>query len=264
MAISANDIKLMLSQGGSSGLQFTPTYLLDAENATLGSTYVGSNSDQWLDAANLTIAQNTNVLYGTKAWRMRNNAFSSGFGNWGGIKDFTARGKGQSIHAQVSVYYPSSSYAFTQFDPWMKFLRFATPSGYQDLYVNNDRLVRHIFEPADIWTSTDQYMQYDTWETWEYRVDFDDVPMSSGGTGRVRVWRKIAGVMTLVLDIQNQQTLTNSAHTSSAFYIYTYWNGEPSLPTTIQDSYADRIIIEPNVSNLVETDTNGYKIIGGL
>ena len=48
------------------GLLFTPDYLIDAENATLGQTYSGAGSDQWTDASGNTIAQNTLSIHSLK------------------------------------------------------------------------------------------------------------------------------------------------------------------------------------------------------
>lgn len=251
-------------------IQFTPSIMIDAEAATIGQTYQGAGAAQWSEAANETIAQDTVTLYGSKAWRMKNPALQSGFGNFGGIKYYPVRTKGQSVQIQVSAYFPSATFDFTQASPHLKFLRFLTRSsanvsrGYQDIYISNDGRLKHIYEGVQVWTNTDQYVQYNTWETFEYRVDFDDIPAASGGTGRIRIWRKISGQMTKILDVQNQKTLVEATDNSNALFMFTYWNGEPAKPTTDQICYADRIIIETDLTKLVETDASGDKIIGGL
>lgn len=56
-------------EGGTGNLLFTPDYLINFENATLGQKYSGSATDQWTDASEDTIAQNTEVLHGTQAMR---------------------------------------------------------------------------------------------------------------------------------------------------------------------------------------------------
>ncbi|MBK9615924.1 MAG: hypothetical protein IPO35_10545 [Uliginosibacterium sp.] len=104
-------------------------------------------------------------------------------------------------------------------------------------------------------------MQRGAWETFEIQVDFDNVPKSQGGTGRVRAWRKKGNQMVLFLDLQDVRTLKTAASYAPFFYIFTYWNG--GVPKT-QSMYIDRVVIEKDMSKLVETDAAGNKIIGGL
>ena len=262
------------SSPNGAGLLFTPTYLLDAESATLGANYQGSASDQWTNDETNTLAQNTNVLFGTKAWEMTAPAMSGGFGAFGGRKNFdTPLGSGDSVHIQISAYFPTSSFDFAEVAPHLKFLRLRTEtsgganSGYQDIYIDREsqsREIKHIFEGVDSWTFSGESIQYDTWETLEFRVDFDDTPLDSGGTARVRVWRNIAGVMTLIIDVTDQRTLDDDTQLCPFIYVFSYWNGEPTLPSTAQTCYVDRLVIETDMTKLVETDSNGFKIIGGV
>jgi hypothetical protein len=275
-ADGSNNLVSSNPTGTGGGLLFTPTYMMDAESATLGSNYIGAGSDQWSDAATLTIAQNTNVLFGSKAWQMTCPALTGGFGNWGGIKALnTALVKGDSIHSQFSTYMPTSSVQLVKAVPHLKYFRYRTYTsgggnvGYQDIYLNTDNgsgdgAIKHIYEGLAIWTYTGETIALNTWETFEYRIDFDNVSLDLGGTGRIRIWRAKAGVMTLILDITDQKTLVSATDECRSAYMFTYWNGEPAQPTTDQVLYADRVIIETDMSKLVETDSNGYKIIGGL
>lgn len=267
--------------GVASSLQFMPTYLIDAESATLGATYVGSAPDKWSDGAAQTIAQNDYVLYGAKAWRMKALATVDNTFQFGGWKTIANTYKGSSVHCQWSVYFPTAFNWYAGGGGRLKFFRIHTATaaganaGYNDVYINTlglspnaDGKLAHIYEGAvsSSWTEPNptETLTRDTWETFEMRVDLDNVAMSSGGGGRTRVWRKKSGVMSLILDVQDQRTLTESGGYADKVLMFTYWNGEPTYPASDQTCYADRIIIENDVSKLVETDANGYKIIGGL
>ena len=256
------------------GLLFTPTYLIDAEGATIGQNYIGSASDQFTGDATLSIAQNTNVLYGDKAFQMTAPDLSGGFGAWGGRKNFaTPLVKGDSAHIQASVYFPSSSFSFDEVFPHLKFLRLRTETsggsnvGYQDIYLDREaesREIKHIFEGGGSWTYSGEFIQYDAWETIEFRVDFDNIPVDSGGEGRVRIWRKKNGVMTLIIDVTGTGTLQSATDECPFMYIFSYWNGEPTRPSVDQVCYVDRLVIETDMTKLIETDASGNKIIGGI
>lgn len=266
------------SGGAAGNLLFTPTILIDAESATLEQTYEGVNSDQFTDSSGETYAQDTQVFEGQKGWVYNIDAGAEGFGTWGGRKALpTLLGKGQSIQYQVSVYFPSSfDWTVTGAGGRLKFTRISTETdvganqGYHDLYIDNaasfgagnDGRLRQVFEGSGSGFEIDgENLQKDTWETIEVRIDLDDVPVDSGGTGRVRVWRNKNGVMVPILNRTDTPTLVNATDLIRSFLMFTYWNG--NSPAT-QFCYGDRIVIETDLSKLVETDANGIGIIGGV
>jgi hypothetical protein len=72
--------------------------------------------------------------------------------------------------------------------------------------------------------------------------------------------------MTLIIDVTDQKTLNTATSVCPSLYVFTYFNvqNEGLEPTADQTCYVDRVVIETDVSKLVETDANGYKIIGGV
>jgi hypothetical protein len=91
------------------------------------------------------------------------------------------------------------------------------------------------------------------WETWEIYVKFDDVPVDSGGQGRVRAWKngKLLG------DLTRRRTLNNPGDTVGAAHIFSYWNG--GSPKT-QHLYFDDLVatnIKPD-----SRDNHGNAYIG--
>ena len=259
------------------GLLFTPTINIDAELGTLGQTYVGTQSDQWSSDAGRTFVDNTQVRFGDKSFVTTCRANFSGFGEFGGIKQLpNLLYKGDSLHCQFSSFFPSATFDFNEVNPWLKFFRIHTANadgsnaGYQDIYIDNDNpsnnagLISHIYEGVQQWTLSNYFIQYDRWDTFEFRIDFDEVALDDGGTGRVRVWVANGSQMDLIIDVTDQKTLPEVGGYADRIHLFTYWNGEPAVPTVDQTCYVDRIVVEPDVNKLVETDAAGNKIIGGL
>ncbi|MEN9491887.1 MAG: hypothetical protein RJA63_2336 [Pseudomonadota bacterium] len=220
------------------------------------------------------------VAFGSKAWKTTATAGATEWAMGGGANFPTSLGKGQSVHAQWSVYFPADFDWYACGGGRLKFFRIRTEPagggnrGYLDLYLktlclgipaSEDGELTYIFEgnsgTGKWWYDTGEVMQKGVWETFEIQVDFDDVPKSQGGTGRVRVWRKKGNQMALILDLQDGRTLASATDYAPFFYIFTYWNG--GAPKT-QSMYIDRVVIEKDMSKLVETDAAGNKIIGGL
>ena len=222
------------------------------------------------------------VAFGSKAWKTTATAGATEWAMGGGANFPTSLGKGQSVHAQWSVYFPTGFDWYACGGGRLKFFRIRTEldqtsqgnEGYHDLYLktlclgvpaSEDGELTYIFEgdsgTGKYWYDTGEVMQRGAWETFEIQVDFDNVPKSQGGTGRVRAWRKKGNQMVLFLDLQDVRTLKTAASYAPFFYIFTYWNG--GVPKT-QSMYIDRVVIEKDMSKLVETDAAGNKIIGGL
>jgi len=201
------------------------------------------------------------------------------FGTWGGIKDLPAPlHRGDVLHAQVAIFFPTT-FDWTA-NPHLKFLRFhtATPTGdnrgYHDLYIYNatidpghDGQLESIYEGDAIWKETTAVLQKGHWEVVEFEVTFDDVAASAGGKGRVRAWQAHAGKMQLVLDRDDTKTLVAADDVVDGFFFFTYWNSHDEdgvYPSQAQDCWADRIVLERDLSKLVEKDDAGHPIIGAV
>jgi hypothetical protein len=177
---------------------------------------------------------------------------------------------------QWSVFMPADFDWYAGSGGRLKFFRIRTEpatggnSGYHDIYITTlglgipqeeDGKLANIFEGVQAWHDTTELMTKGEWNTFELRVDFDDVSFNQGGTGRTRFWRKKNNKMELVLDVKSDPTLVSATDIAPFFYIFTYWNG--GAPKT-QSCYIDRIVIETDLTRLVEQDDQGNKIIGGL
>ena len=271
---------------GASGLAFTPWILLDAEHGTLGSKYEGNGSDQWTSASGDTLIDDTFVFEGKQSFKMHANKGTPNnggeYGTWGGIKELpTLLHKGDVIHLQVALYLPTT-FDWTA-NPWLKFMRVpptmasdgTTNHGYNDIYIYNqhvtpgqDGQLNSIYEGAQVWASSTAVLQKGSWQVAEFEVTFDDVSVDKGGQGRTRLWLwNGGGSMTLTLDRTDSATLTDATDQVDGFYLFTYWNSgseDGTYPTQAQDCWADRIVIEKDMSKLVETDSHGNKVIGGV
>ena len=257
-----------------SALAFTPTHIVEA-NALSN----GAKSPLWGDDGR-TLA--TDIFsasdYGTKCFSMSILDGETGFGNWGCNFNLpTNLVKGDSVHIQFSTMMPST-FDWTSIGEGshLKYIRVHTQTsaggneGYNDLYIDNeearagfDGRIKHITEVFENnWTYLDdEVLVKNVWETFEMRIDFDDVPDDGAGSGRTRLWRNKLGVMTLIMDITDEKTLNSATSECDRVYLFTYWNGGAPQDNTC---YMDRFIIETDLSKLVETDSGGTKIIGGL
>jgi hypothetical protein len=149
-----------------------------------------------------------------------------------------------------------------------------TNHGYDDIYIYNqhvtagqDGQLNSIYEGAQVWASSTAVLQKGSWQVVEFEVTFDNLSADKGGQGRTRLWLWNGGAMNLTLDRTDSATLTDATDQVDGFYLFTYWNSgseDGAYPTQSQDCWADRIVIEKDMSKLVETDAHGNKIIGGL
>lgn len=243
-------------------LQFNPWMLLDADNGS----NLGSNM----------IPTTEKVAFGTKAWKTTATIDADEWAMGGGTHFPAVLKKGQSLQAQWSVFFPTDFDWYAGGGGRLKMFRIRTEplnggnSGYHDIYINTlglgagsseDGKITNIFEGVQQWHNTNEFMTKGVWNTFEIRVDFDNISFDQGGKGRTRVWRKKNNQMQLVLDVKSAPTLVNATDVAPFFYIFTYWNG--GAPKT-QSMYIDRIVFETDLSRLVETDSAGNKIIGGL
>ena len=267
--------------GGAGNIGFTPIINMNAENSTVGQTYEGTASDQWTDSAGETYGTQAEVFEGAKAFEMniRDDAPSGGgFGTWGGRKSLPSDvGKGGSLVYQTSVYFPAAfDWTVTGAGNRLKFMRISTVTaaaanrGYHDIYIDNaathgagnDGRLRQVFEGVGSGMTIDgENLSKDTWETVEFRIDFDDVSVDGGGDGRIRIWRNKAGVMVKILDRTDIVTLQDATDVCPAVLLFTYWNG--TLPAQ-QHMYSDRIVVHDDPTDFVNLDSEGTPVIGGV
>jgi hypothetical protein len=274
------------SEGGTHALAFVPWVLIDAEKGTLGAKYEGSASDQWSSADGDTLVDQTYVFEGNKSFKMHaaqgtpNNGGE--YGTWGAIKDLpTSLHKGDILHAQLAVYFPAD-FDWTA-NPWLKFFRLHTADGttaanhgYDDFYIYNqletpgqDGQLNNIYEgfAKNAWMSSTATLTKGQWNVIESETTFDDVSVDDGGTGRTRLWYANGTEWVLALDRTNSNTLSTATDVVDGFYVFTYWNSgseDGKYPTKAQDCWVDRVVLENDLTKLVETDSDGNKIIGGL
>lgn len=159
-------------------------------------------------------------------------------------------------------YWMPNTYILSTTPGWLKYLRFLTQTaagahiGYLDCYINDDdagtpdSTYRWILEGQDEWVIAGPARTYlrNQWVRQTVCIDFSDVPVSLGGTARVRHWEN--GV--LMLDSASQmgiygnglKTLNQADHRVYAHYLHTYWNND-NAPAT-QHSYIDDIRIAKN------------------
>lgn len=265
-------------------LAFTPWVLMDAEHGTLGQMYQGTASDQWSDADGLTTVDDAFVYEGKLSFKLHANKGTPNngglFGSWGGVKTLpTNLHKGDTLHMQLAVYIPTT-FDWTA-NPWLKFVRFHTATspgdanqGYDDIYIYNalitpgsDGQLENIYEGAQVWKASTAVLTKGKWEVIEYEVTFDDVAVDDGGSGRTRIWQAQSGVMTLAMDRTDSNTLVLPTDIVDDVLLFTYWNSggdDGTYPTQAQDLWVDRIVLEKDLTKLVEKDAQGNAIIGGL
>ncbi len=261
--VSANDIL--------KPLKFVPSYIFEGNEGAVGESITVSGI--WGEAN--TRIQNTHVASGKKGYLFHAESGEEyGFG--AGVGFSLPYSKGAVLHCQISLYAPASEMSWNAM-PHLKLLRWHTTDtnlnneGYADIYIANDAgdyvgaygRMKHIHENAanQRWTWVDEKLYHDVWETIEYQIVLDDVPVSLGGTARTKLWKKINGKMELIMDITDQKTLESATSLCTDLKIITYWNGGAPGSVTM---YVDRIVVHDDQNTLVETDSYGNKIIGGI
>jgi hypothetical protein len=265
-------------------LGFVPWVLMNAEKGTLGQMYQGTGNDQWTDADGKTTVDDAFVFEGKQSFKVHadqgtpNNAGL--FGSWGGIKaPPTNLVRGDTLHMQLAIYIPTT-FDWTA-NPWLKFLRFHTATspgdtneGYNDIYIYNEKVtpgqdgqLNNIYEGQQVWKSSTAVLSKGKWEVIEYEVTFDNTSVDNGGKARTRIWQAQNGVMTLALDRTDSKTLVAATDVVDGVYLFTYWNSgseDGKYPSQSQDVWVDRIVLEKDLTKLVEKDAAGNPIIGAL
>ena len=211
----------------------------DFESRNLGETAVGA--DAFSQGTHGIINNDIAAFSGTKIAKLPIEAGDAGFGRWGGIYDLPSNlKKGDEIWVKVSIWFPEGF--FYNANPWLKFIRVKTPSGYNDWYIANKGSAnpfQFIYEGEQVWSrfgTQNEAIRYNVWETYEMYLKFDNVSTSNGGQALVRVWKN--GV--LLGEFRDRRTLGNETQEANAVYLFTYWNGENS-PS--QHLYVDDIVI---------------------
>ncbi|MDB6063073.1 MAG: hypothetical protein JWM78_3176 [Verrucomicrobiaceae bacterium] len=236
---------------------------MNFNNGVLGKAAQGSGG--FSDAAGGTFFTDTNSYEGGKAVEMNITKGATAFGTWGGIINYpTVLKKGDQIWYRVRTFMPAGfNYNSTSEGNRLKFLRIHTLSasnsneGYNDWYINPKGSAiadSYIFEGEQVWDDfgAAKYAPVlGTWETYEFYVKFDNVPVSSGGTARVRVWKNGE----LLKDITNRKTLVSASSFSDRAHMFTYWNG--GSPAT-QKLYVDDIVLTSDTPAAVDAKGNPF------
>ncbi len=223
-------------EGGSNGAMST---------AALGGTHTGSG----------TTFTNEQVYEGSLAGRMSIADGSEGFGEWGGIVDFPSPvAKGGDVWVQLYLRIPAAFQIDTingggpAANGSLKYLRVAQDpngagaSGYFDLQLIDDafsdtwnlRMIKENQVTDWQYFGPDGTIVRDQWMRHTLHMHLDDVLPAFGGTSRIRFWQD--GV--LLVDSATIQPIVNAAHTCTALYIFTYFNG---ASTQDQHLYVDDI-----------------------
>lgn len=221
---------------------------LDFNGGTVGARAQGPGG--FSDAAGNTFYTNAQSYEGGKAVEMNIAQGDTAFGTWGGIVNHpTVLRKGDEIWVRVRTFMPLGfNYDSYGEGGHLKFLRVHTQTeggsnqGYNDWYIDDKNAPyahKFIFEGEQVW---DEFAGpahrpvLGQWETYEMYLKLDNVPVSAGGQGRVRLWKN--GV--LLKDITNRKTLAAATSVSDRTHLFTYWNG--GAPQT-QKMYVDDVVV---------------------
>ncbi len=156
------------------------------------------------------------------------------FGQWGGRIHFPRKLlKGDELWWRVRTRWPKDMDYSAM--PRLKFLRIHTSSaagknrGYNDIYINppgSEVPFQYIYEGEHKWTmlcDQTQAIVPDQWETYEYYLKLDNVPVADGGGARIRFYKNGA----LLKDITDRKTLKQADDYADAALLFTYWNSSP-------------------------------------
>ncbi len=199
-------------------------------------------------------------------------------GGWGGGTTLpTKLRRGDEIWIRVRTYMPAGfNYDASAAGNKLKFLRLRTAdasggnTGYVDWYLSpkgSSDPFQIIYEggqkavfgsggcTTDCWTKfgAGDAIQLGKWETFEYYIRLDTVPVSKGGKARVRAWKNGK----LLSDMTDKITLARTDGYAPAFLFLNYWNG--GSPKT-QTMYVDDVTLTTDRPS--STDSTGFPYIG--
>ena len=192
---------------------------------------------------------------------------ATGWGTWGGTITLPQHlDSGDEVWIRLRMFVPEDfDYTSSSEGSRLKFLRVRTRSasdsnhGYDDIYINppgRQEPYGFIYEGEQKWRmfgSPKTSINKGTWETWEYYLRFDSVPVTSGGRAIVRVWKNGE----LILETTERKTLKTAESYATAVYLFTYWNG--GSPKT-QHLYVDDIVITTSTPG--DRDRYGNAFVG--
>ena len=248
------------------GGSFSPAILRTFDGGTVGQSAQAEFDDGGANGiyANDHMLNGSTYLDSTAA---ASNANTFGFGGWLNMPRNLV--VGDEFWAQVTIYPDDAFYGDS--NPHLKFLRLreetalGVNSGYNDVYMNTDGTIKYIKEgpaiwqyaksngiprpgPADLGTPTTN-----AWNKYEFYIKLS----TSDVDGLIRVWQDNA----LILEA-SVQTMNNSDGYCNQFLLFTYWNGEPTLPSTPRTVGIENLIIATNDDPPPNTDASGNVFIG--
>lgn len=243
---------------------------LNFNNGTIG-TSVNSNPGSLMEAGGNTLYTTEQSYEGGKAVEMNIAKGETAWGFWGGVINHpTQLKKGNEIWFRVRTYFPVGfNYDSYGEGGHLKFLRIHTQTpggeneGSNDWYINpkgSDIAHKFIFEGEQWWatiSNRETAIVLGKWETYEFYVKFDNVPVSAGGTARIRAWKNGE----LLADITDRKTLTYANSVSDRTHLFTYWNG--GAPQT-QKMFVDDIVLTSDVPAGRDSKNNPYVGAGTL
>jgi len=221
------------------------------DNGGAGSVYANADpfdGTTYINSTNVTFSENTNV-----------------FGGWLSFPQNLVQGDEIWVRLRVR---PQDAF-WSDSSPHQKFIRIRceTPTGsivqgYIDIYINQDGTFKWIREIDGPWTNKWFYfdpsvtMDVGTWQTYETYVKLSADPNEAV----VRFWKD--GVLVGTIQNAGRATLYNATNVAMQLLIFTYWNGEPALPTEVHTCGIDSIKVATSLSPPTATDAAGNKFIG--
>jgi hypothetical protein len=209
------------------------------------------------------------VMAGNMAARVSITQGETGYGMWGGEFIFP-----EKVVKGDTVWYLAHTYMPTGFDHYsygegnrLKFMRIQTftsqgnNTGYNDIYFDQKgekNPFSYIYEGGGFWVDMGgaaEFPKFNSWESYEMAVTFDNVPVSAGGKAEVKIWKN--GV--LLTHVKNSPTLQYADGYSNRALFFTYWNG--GAPKS-QYMYVDEITITNETPTRKDAQGNPY--LGGL
>lgn len=194
-----------------------------------GTQYSGEQTRSGNRSARLSIAEGTD-----------------GWGHFGGVISFPEHvRKGETVRVRASFWMPVGFEPNQRNGEALKFLRVHTADsrgthvGYHDVLFNR---MPDLAIGAYVWGyEGGGYVNYvrpfgasqpfakERWETFEWAITMDNVPVAEGGSARVLMWKN----GTLMVDIRDARTLTDAGGFATRFLLFTFWNGLAQKDTHI-------------------------------
>jgi hypothetical protein len=246
-----------VSDGSTAPPASTPDWeiLRDFNGGTVN-TGVQGQADGMDDIAGASVYTTEQLYAGARSMKTTITVGTSGFGNWGGLVNFTDDlVRYDTLWFDVYAFFPTG-YQIVTDSLHLKFLRFRTYQsgganrGYNDLYIQDDSVsgsgdqqrLKFIREGHNVWYYGGGAGQLarNTWHRFTVKLVLDTVAKSAGGESLVRVWQNDS----LIISSDDILTLGGTTDYMDSFYLHTYWNGEN--PPATQSSYYDNIRIAKN------------------